>query len=81
MDSKIDIEREYLGFLIDKEPGRWLLRNLINQSGALQSIRSEGGTKDAYIKGQQDMILINVVNKIVKHYGYGALDKILGKGI
>lgn len=75
------LESEYWRDLMSRESGKWLIHRLIDQSKSLQVIPFEGGGKEVYAKGKQDLIMNEVVSRIVKHCGYKALDNIMKKDI
>lgn len=56
-----------------------LIARLIRQSGCLGVIKFEGGGKDAYTRGRADFIQTIIVDRIVKFFGWSALDEIFKK--
>lgn len=75
--AKLILECERLKFLMDSDAGKWLLRNLIRESKALSVIHYEGGGKESYNRGRQDLVLTEIISPIVKNFGYAALDRIM----
>ena len=56
-----------------------LITRLIRQSGCLGVIKFEGGGKDAYNRGRADFVQVAIVDRIVKFFGWAALDEIFKK--
>ncbi len=78
IDKKNEAEEGiFIRSLAEGPPGRWLLKQLITKSNALSRGVIKGNSWDMYAAGARDLVMNEVVAKIVKHLGYAALDKIL----
>lgn len=78
MDKDV-LEKEYWKALTNSTSGCWLLRNLIRQSRALQFIPFEGGGKESYNKGQQDLVFREIVTPLRKNLGWQVFDRIMAE--
>ena len=76
--EKADAEEGlYIATLASSPAGRWMLRSLIVKSNALSRGVTKGNSWDMYAAGARDLVMTEIVEKITKHLGYAALDKIL----
>lgn len=76
MERKVDADLYNFGKLLDDPSGRWLLREIITQTGCLGVTGVDGGTVDAYRTGRRD-VGMGLVGRIVRKHGWSALDAVM----
>lgn len=77
MEKSEELEKAHLEYLLNSRSARWLLRRILKSSAIFKFQPYSGGGVEAYNKGRADLMLFEVVQPIVKYFGYGALDKIM----
>lgn len=70
-------EQLHFDSLLASVSGRWLLRRLIIAGGALSAESPSGNSWDMYNHGRRQLVMAEIVAKIVEFHGYKALDTIL----
>ena len=79
LQNKLVLERERWRVMLESDACRRLLKRLIETSGCLKPIPFEGSGREAYNKGRSDLVNTEIVARVTKFFGWGALDKILAK--
>lgn len=74
-----EIEKAYLEELMRNPEGRWILGLLIKQCGWTYTLNRDNATKDAYMAGRRDIIATEIIDRLVKHFGYKSIDIVLEK--
>lgn len=77
VEKSEELEKAHLEYLLDSRSARWLLKRMLARSGALRYQPYSGGGVEAYNKGMSDLMMNEVIQPVVKYFGYSALDKIM----
>lgn len=78
-----ELEKNEMGMwsrLIGSPEGCWLIRNLVRESRAYQELPYEGGGKDSYNRGRQELVQKYVCDRIRKYFGWSSFDNIMKQG-
>lgn len=62
-----EIERAYVGALVDAPEGRWLIKQLILRSRCLQAQPASG----------HSLVHETILDRVVDQFGYAGIDRIL----